>query len=78
MVYLQQFGLSNAIAAKIYDTYGMKLYAVMRENPYRLAEDIRGIGFRMADELAASLGATTRQLSILNWLPYTGCLTYSP
>lgn len=56
MVYLQQFGLSNAIAAKIYDTYGMKLYAVMRENPYRLAEDIRGIGFRMADELAARNG----------------------
>lgn len=55
-VYLQQFGLSNAVAAKIYDTYGMKLYSIMKENPYRLAEDIKGIGFKMADELAARIG----------------------
>lgn len=59
LVYLQQFGISNTFAIKIYNTYGMELYRVMKENPYRLAEDIRGIGFRFADELAAKLGIHT-------------------
>ncbi len=59
LVYLQQFGISNTYAIKIYNTYGMELYRVMKENPYRLAEDIRGIGFRFADELAAKLGIHT-------------------
>ncbi len=56
MVYLQQYGISNTLAVKIYDTYGMELYGVMKENPYKLAEDIAGVGFRMADELAAKTG----------------------
>ena len=56
MVYLQQYGISNALAVKIYDTYGMELYGILRENPYRLAEDINGVGFRLADELAARVG----------------------
>ncbi|MCH5341215.1 MAG: ATP-dependent RecD-like DNA helicase [Acetatifactor sp.] len=56
MVYLQQYGISNALAVKIYDTYGMELYAVLKENPYRLAEDISGVGFRLADELASRIG----------------------
>lgn len=55
-VFLQQYGISNAMAVKIYQAYGMELYGVLRENPYRLAEDIRGIGFRLADELAAKIG----------------------
>lgn len=55
-VFLQQYGISNALAVKIYNTYGMNLYSVIKENPYRLAEDIRGVGFRMADELAAKIG----------------------
>ena len=59
LVYLQQFGISNTIAVKIYNTYGMNLYGVMKENPYRLAEDISGIGFRLADELAAKIGIHT-------------------
>ena len=56
MVYLQQYGITNTLAVKIYDTYGMELYGVLRENPYRLAEDISGVGFRLADELAARIG----------------------
>ena len=56
MVYLQQYGISNALAVKIYDTYGMEMYSVLKENPYRLAEDVSGVGFRMADELAARIG----------------------
>ena len=59
MIYLQQYGITNALAAKIYDTYGMELYSILRENPYRLAEDISGVGFRMADELAAKIGIRT-------------------
>ncbi len=59
LVYLQQFGISNTLAVKIYDTYKMNLYAVMKENPYRLAEDINGVGFRMADEIASKIGIHT-------------------
>lgn len=56
MVYLQQYGISNTLAVKIYDAYGPELYSVLKENPYRLAEDISGVGFKMADELAAKIG----------------------
>lgn len=56
LVFLQQYGISNALAVKIYETYGTKLYGVMKENPYRLAEDIHGVGFKLADELAGKAG----------------------
>ena len=59
MIFLQQYGISNALAVKIYDTYGMRVYLVMKENPYQLAEDIHGIGFKMADEIAAKIGIRT-------------------
>ena len=52
LVYLQQYGISNTLAVKIYNTYGAEMYSVMRENPYRLAEDVSGVGFRIADEIA--------------------------
>ena len=58
-VYLQQFGISNTLAVKIFNTYGVELYGVMRENPYRLAEDISGVGFKIADEIAAKIGIHT-------------------
>lgn len=56
MTFLQGYGISNTLALRIYETYGMGLYGVMKENPYRLAEDIQGIGFRIADEIAAKTG----------------------
>lgn len=59
MVFLQQYGISNALAIKIYRTYGMNIYGVMRENPYKLAEDINGVGFRIADEIASKIGIHT-------------------
>ena len=59
MIFLQQYGISNALSVKIYDTYGMRVYQVMKENPYQLAEDIHGIGFKMADEIAAKIGIRT-------------------
>ncbi len=47
------------MALKIYKQYGMKLYKLMQENPYKLAEDISGIGFRIADEIASRIGIHT-------------------
>ena len=59
MIYLSNFGISNALAIKIYDAYGPQTYAVMQENPYRLAEDISGVGFKIADEIARRIGIKT-------------------
>lgn len=59
LIYLQQFGISNTLALRIYDNYGMTLYGIIKENPYRLAEDIHGIGFKIADEIAARIGIHT-------------------
>lgn len=59
MLFLQKYGISNALALKIYKQYGMGLYKVMQENPYRLAEDVSGVGFRIADEIASRIGIHT-------------------
>ncbi len=59
MIFLQKYGISNTMALKIYKQYGMKLYKIMQENPYKLAEDITGIGFRIADEIASRIGIHT-------------------
>lgn len=59
MLFLQKYGISNALAIKIYKQYGMGLYKVMQENPYKLAEDVAGIGFRIADEIASRIGIHT-------------------
>lgn len=59
MVFLQKYGISGALAIKIYDAYGSEIYGVMRENPYRLAEEVGGIGFKIADEIARKAGIHT-------------------
>ena len=59
MIFLQKYGISNTLALKIFKQYGMGLYKVMQENPYKLAEDVSGIGFRIADEIAAKIGIHT-------------------
>ena len=59
MSFLQKYGISNTLAIRIYEAYGMNLYGVMRENPYKLAEDIDGIGFKIADGIAARIGIHT-------------------
>ena len=56
MIFLQQYGIGSAHAARIWQTYGTGLYEIMKTNPYRLAEDIRGIGFATADEIAQRIG----------------------
>ncbi len=59
MTFLQKYGISNTLAIRIYETYGMGLYGIMKENPYQLAEDVDGIGFRIADEIATKIGIHT-------------------
>lgn len=59
MVFLQGYGISNALAVRIYDTYGEKIYGILQENPYKLAEDVAGIGFKIADEIARRVGIRT-------------------
>lgn len=56
ILFLQKYGISNRFAVKIWQQYGMQMYSVMKENPYRLADDIQGIGFARADEIAAKAG----------------------
>ena len=56
MLFLQGFGVSTAYAAKIYREYGKESIDKVKENPYRLAEDIWGIGFKTADGIARKIG----------------------
>ncbi len=59
IMFLQHYGISNTLALKIYDTYGNQVYHILKENPYRLAEDMDGIGFKRADEIAKMAGINT-------------------
>ncbi|MDF2541234.1 MAG: hypothetical protein K0S47_952 [Herbinix sp.] len=56
MIFLQQYNISGNLAVKIYQEYGPKMYEILKENPYRLAEDIAGVGFKTADEIAKKVG----------------------
>ena len=59
MVYLQKYGIPNTLSIKIYSFYGDRIYKVLEENPYKLAEDIAGVGFKTADEIAGKMGIKT-------------------
>lgn len=59
MMFLQEYGLSMNLALKIYNEYGPRLYGIIKENPYKLADDIQGVGFKMADEIAQRVGIFT-------------------
>lgn len=56
MIFLQQYGITMNLAVKVYQAYGQDVYNIIRENPYQLADDIDGVGFRTADEIAARVG----------------------
>ncbi len=56
LLFLQQYGISNQLAVKIYKTYREDLYGIIKNNPYKLAEDIRGVGFKIADNIALKTG----------------------
>ena len=56
MIFLQQYGITMNLAVKIYNRYGQEVYEILKKNPYQLAEDIDGVGFKTADEIAARGG----------------------
>ena len=56
MIFLQNYGISLSLAVKIYQTYQLDMYRIIQENPYRLAEDVAGVGFKIADEIAHRVG----------------------
>ena len=56
MVYLQRYGITTNLAVKIHKQYGERMQEVLESNPYRLTEDIQGVGFRIADEIAGKMG----------------------
>ena len=56
MMFLQKYGISLNLGAKIYQKYGQSVYSVLQENPYRLADDISGVGFKIADTIASRIG----------------------
>ncbi len=56
LMFLGNFGISNAMAVRIYEQYQNAVYEIIRSNPYQLADDILGIGFRKADEIAFQAG----------------------
>jgi len=59
MMFLTRYGISMSLAVKIYQKYGPGTYQVVQENPYRLADEISGIGFKAADEIAGRIGIHT-------------------
>ncbi|MBR0147464.1 MAG: ATP-dependent RecD-like DNA helicase [Eubacterium sp.] len=58
VIFLTQYGIHASLAMKIYKIYGKDVYSILRENPYRLVEDVPGVGFRRADEIAAAVGVS--------------------
>lgn len=56
VIFMQQYNISNQLAVKIYNEYKDEVYNIIRTNPYRLASDIRGIGFKIADEIGRRVG----------------------
>lgn len=56
MIFLQKYGISTTLAAKIYQHYGQSAYRVIEENPYQIADHVPGVGFKTADEIAAKVG----------------------
>lgn len=59
MIFLQKYGISMTLGVKIYQKYGIDTYRIVQENPYQMAEDITGVGFKIADEIARRVGIHT-------------------
>ena len=59
MMFLQKYGISQTLGVKIYQQYKQDMYRILKENPYKMAEDINGVGFKMADEIASRIGIHT-------------------
>ena len=59
MIFLQKYGITTTLAVKIYQHYGTNVYRIIEENPYQLADQVAGVGFKTADEIAARVGIHT-------------------
>ena len=59
MIFLQKYGISSALSVKIYNQYGERLYRIIEENPYQMTDEIQGVGFKIADEIAEKAGIHT-------------------
>ena len=59
MLFLARYGISMNLALKIWNNYGSQLYTIIVKNPYKLADDLSGVGFKIADEIAAKVGINT-------------------
>ncbi len=69
---LSKYGITNYMALKLYDKYGPAISSIITQNPYKLAEDIEGIGFKKADEIASKVGiAVDSQFRIRSGITYT-------
>lgn len=55
-IFLQKYGISVNLAVKVYKAYQQDIYRIIKENPYQLADDIQGVGFKIADEIAVKVG----------------------
>lgn len=56
IIFLSQYGISINLAIKIYESYGDKVYEIIKGNPYKIAEDVSGVGFKIADQIARQMG----------------------
>ena len=59
IIFLTGYGISINLAVKIFNEYGQEMYKIIRSNPYKIAEDINGVGFKTADEIAERMGISS-------------------
>ena len=72
MMFLQNYNISNSLAAKIYEKYDEKMYSIVREHPYKIAEDIFGVGFKTVDGIAREVGIKENDSErIMSGIQYT-------
>ncbi|MBR0085845.1 MAG: Flp pilus assembly complex ATPase component TadA, partial [Lachnospiraceae bacterium] len=72
VMFMEKYGISNKYAVQLYDRYGSEIYDIIKENPYRLADDIKGIGFKTADDIARKAGVPLHsQFRIRSGIIYT-------
>ena len=72
MMFLSGYGINNNLAVKIYKEYGDHLYTIIQENPYKMTDDIAGVGFKIADEIAKKVGiGSSLRLPYHFWNFYT-------
>ena len=78
MIFLSQYGINGTLAVKLYKVYEDEIYYIIKQNPYKLSEDVRGIGFKTADEIARKVGIEKdSEFRIKSAVEYILCLLYT-